>query len=175
MARSFDDNNERRQWPDEKRILALTRLLCSRADCLTGNWSKKCYYGRGGTHPHALSLTSNLNFNSMELDTESIPLVPQTIPGSLDDSPVEAAHPRSPSPNSIRAARLAALERGKAAPPAAASSTAEGSDADVPTYEAFDEHYERRQEFRRMVDPGIMRKNRQEDAVRSLRVGSIFN
>ncbi|KAI0320812.1 hypothetical protein OF83DRAFT_1102877 [Amylostereum chailletii] len=69
--------------------------------------------------------------------------------------------PRSPSPNSIRQARLAAHERRQAA-----------AAAERPTnqpFQAFDDDYEKRTEFRRLIEPGILRPNAKEVALSSLR------
>jgi hypothetical protein len=93
------------------------------------------------------------------MDTEDNSLE-GTLPGSLDETPQSL--PRSTSPNSMRLARLAALEQRN-------TSTASESE-EKSAYDAFDDSYEKRIEFRRLIDPGILRPNQKEVAIRSLRV-----
>ncbi|KZV75162.1 hypothetical protein PENSPDRAFT_624931 [Peniophora sp. CONT] len=52
----------------------------------------------------------------------------------------------------------------------AAAQSADAAANVAPTFDAFDEDYEKRTEFRRMVEPGIMRPNTREVALRSLKV-----
>ena len=85
--------------------------------------------------------------------------------GEQPSSPRDA---RSPSPNSVRMARIAAMERRNAE--IAAAQRAEAATNTAPTFDAFDEDYEKRTEFRRMIEPGIMRPNTREVAMRSLKV-----
>lgn len=85
--------------------------------------------------------------------------------GAQPSSPRTA---RSPSPNSVREARIAAMERRNVE--ITAAQRAEAATNITPTFNAFDEDYEKRTEFRRMIEPGIMRPNTREVAIRSLKV-----
>ncbi|KAI0053537.1 hypothetical protein FA95DRAFT_1552024 [Auriscalpium vulgare] len=101
------------------------------------------------------------------LSAQVLPEV-QQLPGTLATSP-PASPTRSPSPGTARQARLAALERRIAA--SAASEPVAGDDS---SYQPFDEHYAMRIEFRRLVEPGIMRPNSKEVAMSSLRTLSMI-
>lgn len=81
-----------------------------------------------------------------------------------DDSPQ-----RSAISDSARQERLAALERRRSPP---------REDAQAPTLvlqdlQPFDANHAKRTEFRRLVDPGIVRPNSKEVLLRSLRVNLI--
>jgi hypothetical protein len=84
----------------------------------------------------------------------------------LDDNPEQ----RSAISNTARQERLAALERRQNR-----STTDPHDDAAVQQDpQPFDANHDKRTEFRRLVDPGIMRPNSKEIALRSLRVNYIF-
>ena len=117
---------------------------------------------------------------TMDSDNESIG---SPVPPPYSEAPqsgnmlgsAEASSPRatrSPSPNSVRLARIAAMERRNAEILAAQRAEAEAIIA--PTFDAFDEDYEKRTEFRRMIEPGIMRPNTREVAMRSLKVCVLY-
>lgn len=103
---------------------------------------------------------------------------------TADDMPGTLDTPRSPPRNASndREARLAALERRLHTLPTAttspastgtggaAAAAAESAPIPLPTFVPFDADHEKRQEFRRLVDPGIMRPNSKEVAIASLRV-----
>ncbi|VDB85372.1 unnamed protein product [Peniophora sp. CBMAI 1063] len=111
----------------------------------------------------------------MDSDTESAgsPVPPPYTEASHSGTVLGGAQPsspratRSPSPSSVRQARIAAMERRNAE--ILAAQQAEAAANVAPTFDAFDEDYEKRTEFRRMVEPGIMRPNTREVAVRSLK------
>lgn len=102
---------------------------------------------------------------------------------TADDMPGTLDTPRSPPRNASndREARLAALERRlhistttvtspSSTGTGGAESAAEAAPIPLPTFVPFDADHEKRQEFRRLVDPGIMRPNSKEVAIASLRV-----
>jgi hypothetical protein len=80
-----------------------------------------------------------------------------------DDNPQQ----RSAISDTARQERLAALERrqNRSAPTDPHDDTAAKQDP-----QPFDTNHTKRTEFRRLVDPGIMRPNSKEVALRSLRV-----
>ncbi|KAI0068837.1 hypothetical protein BV25DRAFT_1817752 [Artomyces pyxidatus] len=82
---------------------------------------------------------------------------PPHYPGEL---PVIASPPRSPSPGAVREARLAALQRRQATLPPEESTE---------SFKAFDDDYAKRIEFRRLIEPGILRPNAKEVAMASIR------
>ena len=71
---------------------------------------------------------------------------------------------RSAVSDSARQERLAALER-RLSPPRSDAQAATPQDP-----QPFDANHPKRTEFRRLVDPGIVRPNSKEVALRSLRV-----
>lgn len=99
------------------------------------------------------------------------------MPGTLDTPQSSSRHA-----SNDREARLAALERRMHTMPTAtgtsspstrtggAAAAAEPAPIELPTFVPFDADHEKRQEFRRLVDPGIMRPNSKEVAIASLRV-----
>jgi len=89
--------------------------------------------------------------------------VPSPSPATTPARLTSASPPRSPSPTQDREARLVAIERRQAAA-RSADSAAE--------YRPFDADHEKRQKFRRLIDPGIMRPNPVDVARASLRVMS---
>lgn len=101
----------------------------------------------------------------------------EMMPGSIEPEPTYS--PRNASND--REARLAALERRlgvQTTPTTARHSSTATSDAHTtpasaeitPEFVPFDADHEKRQAFRRLVDPGIMRPNAKEVAIASLRV-----
>lgn len=82
-------------------------------------------------------------------------------------SPLLQTPPRSATAAADREARLAALQRRLDEQAADAAATVGG--LDQPAFIPFDANHEKRQEFRRLIDPGIMRPNAREVALASLR------
>ena len=86
---------------------------------------------------------------------------PYLSPLEQDDSPQ-----RSAVSDSARQERLAALER-RLSPPHSHAQAAAATPQDP---QPFDDNHAKRNEFRRLVDPGIVRPNSKDVALRSLRV-----
>ena len=74
--------------------------------------------------------------------------------------------PATPPKQADRSSILAAVER-RSAPQTYISA---GPSTPGSTYTSFDKDHEKRQEFRRLVDPGITRPNSQEVALVALKV-----
>ena len=91
-------------------------------------------------------------------------LTPPLLPFDIQDD-----HPQQPSAvsDSARQARLEALERRLQDEPVQSSNSDAASPQDP---QPFDANHAKRIEFRRLADPGIMRPNSKEVALRSLRV-----
>ncbi|KAA1466399.1 hypothetical protein DENSPDRAFT_766935 [Dentipellis sp. KUC8613] len=81
---------------------------------------------------------------------------------TTDTEPLSQSPPRSPSSPSAREARLAAIQN------RLAHEHAEAASSGPSNYVPFDADHEKRQEFRRLIDPGILRVNRKEQALASL-------
>ena len=101
----------------------------------------------------------------MDIDTdEHAPL--QSHDSSLDQGHTLSATPASmPSPDSNAVAE--AFERRLRQQRSQQQEKPSG-------YVAFDEHHEKRQLFRRMIDPGILRPNARPLALESLRVHLVY-
>ncbi|TFY70166.1 hypothetical protein EVG20_g2839 [Dentipellis fragilis] len=87
---------------------------------------------------------------------------------TTDTEPLSQSPPRSPSPTSAREARLAAIQN------RLAQEHTEAAISGPSNYIPFDADHEKRQEFRRLIDPGILRVNRREQALASLQVKSML-
>ena len=83
------------------------------------------------------------------------------VPGSHTDLLEDQSSDPPMPPNADAIA--AAAERRLRMQRVEASTSAQG-------YDAFDEHHEKRQEFRRLVDPGILRPNPRPLALEALEV-----
>ncbi len=89
-----------------------------------------------------------------------------TSPLSLSlDASSDNSMSRSPVPNTIAEAFERKLREQRIQAAAAAGPT---------EYSNFDENHERRQEFRRLIDPGIMRPNPRHIALDSLQVHDTY-
>lgn len=93
-----------------------------------------------------------------EEDTIQTPISPPPPLAEQDDSgaPVSSMS-RSPRPNAIADAIEKKLREQRL-------------QADAGTYSDFDENHEKRQHFRRLIDPGIMRPNARPLALEALQV-----
>jgi hypothetical protein len=112
--------------------------------------------------PHLETLaTTSVLMSDLPSPTFISPLLP---PDVQDD------HPQQPSAvsDSARQARLEALERRRLTHESAQSSSSGAATEHDP--QPFDDNHAKRIEFRRLVDPGIMRPNSKEVALRSLHV-----
>ena len=93
-----------------------------------------------------------------------------SFPGAQEDSP----QPRSAISDSARQERLAALERrrlnSRRSTTDSLNTSQSGSLDAAQDPQPFDADHPKRIEFRRLADPGIMRPNSKEVALRSLRV-----
>ncbi|TFY82718.1 hypothetical protein EWM64_g1288 [Hericium alpestre] len=83
----------------------------------------------------------------------------------MDEEPLDVDAPRSPSPTSSREARLAAIQSRIARQQVDDSAIGISAPSE---FQPFDADHEKRQEFRRLIDPGILRANRREQAMASL-------
>ena len=105
----------------------------------------------------------------------SRPPSPSTEHLSFPDAQEDSPQPRSAISDSARQERLAALERRLNSRRSTTDSvnTSQSGSLDISQdSQPFDADHPKRIEFRRLADPGIMRPNSKEVALRSLRVNS---
>jgi hypothetical protein len=103
----------------------------------------------------------------------SQPLSPSTEHLSILDVQEDIPQPRSAISDSARQERLAALERrlnSRRSTTDSLDTSQSGSMDIVQDPQPFDANHPKRIEFRRLVDPGIIRPNSKEVALRSLHV-----